>query len=347
MEELEATIVSVRDYLTDSSREDWFKAVADSYTSAADTRDWQAFSDELTAAAGQAGIPNDVLETFTQAVLQTSDTWDILSQMAYDVDATMRTYDELAEAGSAESEAEEVIPWDDGTAAQWYLYVASESGTGGWSGDDSDWDQFRQSFQGYADDAGATGQARVFLDRIESHPAGKVFALTELGITVGSGDYGYDESTGLYYDEEGNRYQKDSAGQFHQLIWTDSELYWVNIDRVDYWYDSQFEPYVVPEPVESDDTAQAAQDAQAAQAAPAQPVIEDVGYAPPPDPQAQQEGQESETDGESTAAVQTIVNDVAGSLMADHAELVEQLGNQEVFEQLVAEVLRERVAAAR
>jgi hypothetical protein len=55
-------------------------------------------------------------------------------------------------------------------------------------------------------------------------------------------ELGYDESTGLFYDEAGNRYLRDSSGENHALQWTEYGLWWVSTDGEDHWFQADFTP---------------------------------------------------------------------------------------------------------
>ncbi len=244
MDELESAIVSAN--LPDGSKEAWFQAVADSYNNCAESNDWDSFTTDLGVAAAQAGVTNDEVEAFIRSLEDANDRWGILQSIAEDVDATLRRYDELLEAmAPQESEGEEFEPWPADMAAQWY--AAGQGSVGSWSGEESEWESFSEQFIAFCAENGAAPQARHFLRLIDEHPQGKVAAFAEIGITIGSADLGYDDATGLHYNADGVRFRQDSAGQFHELQWTDSNLYWVNVDGVDYWYDDQLAPYGAPE----------------------------------------------------------------------------------------------------
>lgn len=123
----------------------------------------------------------------------------------------------------------------------------------------------------------------------------------------GGTDKVYEDATGLFYDDE-QRYKRDTAGVDHPLTWTEHGLYWVNVDGEDHWYDQNFQPY------EASASEGVSDSEPLAEVDPAQ-------------------------------AVATVQNDVVSSLLADHGDLADLVG-PEVFEQLVAAVLRDRVAAA-
>lgn len=309
MEEEEAAIVAVAEHVTVDQAENWFNAVCDAYVEG--DEDWDAFVTRLTETAAQASFSPEVVETFVRVVdEQVSDRWTVLRTMSENRTELPGQYEQILAqwaAGGEGAEAEEVVAWDQETAAQWYEYLGNESSQGGWSGSDEDWDAFRQTFLEAAEPHDVAPQATVFLDGIEAHGSGKIAALAEFGITI----LGYEESTGLYYDEAGNRYRRDSAGVDYPLQWTDSNLWWVQVDGEDYWYDENLQPY---------DGSEAAAEAESTD--------------------------EARADEEQVQAVARINNDVVESLVAANADLVEQAGGQEVFEQLVAQVLHERVLAA-
>lgn len=132
-----------------------------------------------------------------------------------------------------------------------------------------------------------------------------------------------DESTGLYYDTTGERYLRDSGGNDVQLQWVgDSNAYWVNVDGTDYWYDENFAPY----------------GSGAEEAAPDEADAADESYVEP------YEAEETPVE-EPAEAIARVEAEVSASLAGDRADLVERAGGRELFDQLVAQVLRERIAA--
>lgn len=252
MAELETAIVAVGEFVDVSQAEEWFDVVCNAYASA--DEDWATFRTQLTEGAAQAGFQSSAAETFIQ-VMENSvqDTWGVLRDMSERRPELPNRYAELLEEllAGAEGAGGNAEPWDPATAAQWYEYLTTGSGWGGWSGAEDEWSQFRDWFLQYAEPNGVTPQATRFLNDIEAHSGGKIAAFTEFGIVIQGAaqdaDLGYDEATGLYYDESGNRYRRDSAGVDHPLVWTDSNLYWVSVDGEDFWYDQNLQPYGVPE----------------------------------------------------------------------------------------------------
>ncbi|BCB88719.1 hypothetical protein Psuf_060320 [Phytohabitans suffuscus] len=248
MAERETALMAVANFVPAESAESWFRAVCDAFDSSGG--DWDSFKHALTEHASANSIPGEAVEAFTTVMEnEISDRAGVLAQLAESRNEIAQEYTATAARYAEHSGDEEVAAWDDETAAQWYVYLTTSNEWAGWSGREEEWDEFRTWFLRYADAQGVLAQATRFLDNVEQRAEGKVAALTAIGISLPGEDAQpekyYDEATGLYYDEAGNRYLRDSSGDDIVLQTAEGGLYWASADGKDHWYNPDFTPYVV------------------------------------------------------------------------------------------------------
>jgi hypothetical protein len=198
MTDLDVAVAAVLGQVDPARADAWFTAVCAAHEASGE--DWAAFKDALAA---EPSFGPAVVDAFV-AVMETdvADPIDVLGQFAEHRDTLPQLYADLA-AGHQAPAADDGTQWDDETAVQWYRYLTEENNWAGWTGgDEAAWAEFSEWFLQFAEQAEVRSNAQVFLARMGNDPDGPTAALAKLGIETGPAEVSAEASAGQGWGEQ-------------------------------------------------------------------------------------------------------------------------------------------------